>query len=135
MNKALHFVGIPAMVIAILGLLSNLSIQLVSEPPLMQPSLAWIALLGGVVWTVRFDRRLAVAVAVGGLFSYAIGVFLPIWAQVVLFVAGLAMHFIGHFLFEGKAPRTARNPESVLAAPVWLLATWAGMYKDSARVA
>jgi hypothetical protein len=41
--------------------------------------------------------------------------------------AGVVAHIVGHYGFEHKPPALLSRPIAVLEAPVWLLATCAGL--------
>jgi uncharacterized membrane protein YGL010W len=127
-NRALHFAGIPVLVVASLGLVSKLSLSDEGVPAL-RPNAAWPLLLAACLWNLRWDWKmglLSTAVYVGG---YALGSTLSAGALWSLFGAGVVAHVIGHYGFEGKPPALFSHPVAVLEATPWLLSLWTGLYR------
>jgi hypothetical protein len=69
---------------------------------------------------------LTIAVFAG---CYVLGSGLSAGLLAGLFSAGVAAHVLGHYGFEGKPPALLSDPVAGLEAPVWLLATWLGLYR------
>jgi uncharacterized membrane protein YGL010W len=125
-NRALHYIGIPFLGIASLGLLCQLSLPIGIGIAALEPNAAWPALVfaaGWYIWLGGAVGLLPLAVVVG---CYVIGSLLSTVALVVLFAAGAVAHLIGHYGFEGKPPAFFSNPLSVLAAPAWLVSIIGG---------
>jgi uncharacterized membrane protein YGL010W len=122
-NRACHWVGIPMIVTAVLGLLGRLE----------------IASLGGVTWTAaevavafcivyysRIDVRLAVLMVPAIVPFDALGRVLPAAADVALFVVGWIFQLVGHAVYEKKSPAFFENVVHLLIGPLYLLAKAAG---------
>ena len=129
-NKALHFAGIPLLAVGSLGLLSKLGLESGVGVAALEPNAAWAVLLGAGVWYVLLDWRTGLLALTGLAGCYAAGTLLTAGALACVFGAGLAAHVIGHYGFEGKPPALFSNPVAVFEAPLWLLATWTGSYRD-----
>jgi uncharacterized membrane protein YGL010W len=56
-NKLLHFLGIPLLTIAIMGLLSKLSFSSEVTIAALSPNAAWIALAVSAIWYVGLGWR------------------------------------------------------------------------------
>jgi len=128
-NRALHFLGIPVLLVASLGLFSKLSLADAEGVPALQPNAGWLVLLVACVWNLRWDWKmglLTTAVYAGG---YALGSTLSAGVLWALFGVGVLAHVIGHYGFEGKPPALLSHPVAVLEATPWLLSLWAGLYR------
>ena len=134
-NKALHFVGIPLLLVASLGLLSKLALPGSAEWPALRPNAAWLLLLFAVAWYAWQDRRMGLLVGSVMVGGYAVGTPLPVGVLAGLFGTGIVAHAVGHYAFEGKPPALFSRPIAVLEAPAWLLSTWAGLDPQRARPA
>ncbi len=113
-NVATHFVGIPAIVLAIMVMLGR---------PVLGVAPAWFA----VAFAARFYLRLDLAwgVVMSGLFLLAgwAGVTLAAvrwWTGPVLFVAGWSLQFLGH-AYEGKKPAFLDDLRGLLIGPLFVL--------------
>jgi uncharacterized membrane protein YGL010W len=128
-NKLLHFLGIPLLAIALLGLLSKLSLQQDGQPPALQPNAAWVVLLGLGFWYLWLDWRMGIPTIVLLVGCYVLGSWLSLAMLLALFGAGAGAHLIGHYGFEGKPPALLSRPVAVLEAPAWLLSIWIGLFR------
>jgi uncharacterized membrane protein YGL010W len=111
-NKLCHYVGIPMIVFTLVGLLWMLS-------PLLAVGVALLAIL----YDLRLSVRLTVPFAVFVALSAALAPGLPapiLWAG---FVLGWALQFVGHFLYEKKAPAFFENLRQLLVGPLWIIGT------------
>jgi uncharacterized membrane protein YGL010W len=127
-NQAIHFLGIPILTVAALGLLSKITLPARHSKPARRPNGAWPVLLGAGAWYIGQDRRIGSATSAMLLASYALGSSLSTRALLQLFGLGAVAHLIGHYGFEHKPPRFLSKPSAVFEAPPWLLARWAGLF-------
>ena len=127
-NKLLHYVGIPAITIAMMGLLARLSFPWDSTHSVWHPNGAWIAIFIAGAWYMWLDLRIGSITTVGLVTCYLIGANSSIMALLALAVVGIAAHLIGHRYFEGKPPALLSHPIAVLEAPLWFFATWLGVH-------
>ena len=58
--------------------------------------------------------------------SIAVGQHIPVVWAVVLFVVGWIFQFIGHYVYEKRAPAFYRNLAHLLVGPLWILAKATG---------
>lgn len=111
-NKLCHYLGIPMIVFTLVGLLFKLS-------PWAAAGVALLAL----VYDLRLSVRLTLPFGLLVLFSGAAAPGLPatvLWAG---FVLGWALQFVGHFLYEKKAPAFFDNLRQLLVGPLWIIGT------------
>jgi uncharacterized membrane protein YGL010W len=109
-NKLCHYVGIPMIVFTLVGLLWKLS-----------PALAVAVALAAVLYDLRLSVRLTVPFAVFLLLSAGTAKGLSatlLWAG---FILGWALQFVGHFLYEKKAPAFFENLRQLLVGPLWII--------------
>jgi len=102
-NKALHFVGIPVLMIGLLGLAAKVAFDIGVAPPL-QPNLAWGVLLYTGIWYLKADRKIGLLSVFMMIVAYVIGSYLPTWLLFSFFGLGVILHVVGHYGFEGKPP-------------------------------
>ena len=125
-NKALHWVCVPLIVLTVLGLLSLVPLPWVSArwPGLNAGSLA--AALA-VLYSLRLSPPLALGVLPLLLLAF-VGIDAlaalpwPLWAScIVIFVVAWIGQFIGHAV-EGRRPSFFKDLQFLLIGPLWLLA-------------
>ena len=120
-NKATHFVGVPAIVFAILIPMSWVEIG-------AGVTLAQVFVVAVLAYYILLDAQLALAtmVAVGGLLYAAESVAAMgaasgwIWFG-IFFAGGWAFQLVGH-AFEGRKPALADNLFQIFVAPIFLVA-------------
>src|SRR5262245_32869705 len=98
-NKLLHFLGIPLIAIALLGLLSKLSVNAEEVMPALRPNAAWVAMLGVGLWYVWLDWKMAILPIMLLVGCYVIGSLLSAGLLAVLLGTGAVAHLVGHFGF------------------------------------
>ncbi len=111
-NKLCHYVGIPMIVLTLVGLLWKVS-----------PALAAAVALAAILYDLRLSVRLTVPFALFLALSAALAPRLPatlLWAG---FLLGWALQFVGHFLYEKKAPAFFENLRQLLVGPLWIIGT------------
>jgi len=121
-NKAIHWVCIPLIVLSLLGLLLAIPLRLGS--PWINPATLLLAL--ALVWYATLSVRLAVGMLVVGsaLLAAAAGLQalpVPLWASsLAIFVGAWVGQFVGHKI-EGKKPSFFEDLQFLLVGPLWLL--------------
>lgn len=129
-NQVTHYLGIPLIVIAILGLLSHWGVH-----PLIDALGAekLIRLDGGIVlWVLAMafyaylDWRLMVPFSLFVLGLYFVGRALPVPTLWSSFVVGWIFQGVGHYVYEKKAPAFAKNLKHLFIGPFWIFAKTIG---------
>lgn len=82
---------------------------------------ALLLIVGAVIFYFALDWRYGAVMLVVSLASWVIGTYIPLSINVVLFVLGWILQFLGHGLYERKAPAFARNLTHLLVGPIWIL--------------
>jgi len=113
-NKAFHRLGIPLIMLTLLGLLARV--------PIVRPVDAAILLLvvAEVVYLI-LDWRLALPMLVVSIGFYFLGRWMPLWLNAVLFVLGWIFQFLGHSIYEKRQPAFLKNALHLLVGPLWIL--------------
>jgi uncharacterized membrane protein YGL010W len=112
-NKAFHRLGIPLIMLSLIGMLVRLHLGPVDA--------AMLLILAAELYYVVVEWRLAIAMLVVSAIFYFIGAALPLWVNVVLFILGWIFQFIGHSVYEHKQPAFFRNFVHLLVGPLWIL--------------
>ena len=126
-NELLHWICVPLIVLAVVGLLWALPVP--DAFANRSPWINWgtLAALAAVAYYAALSPSLAVGIALafGGLFaivSTLVTLPWPLWAtSLVVFVAAWIGQFIGHAV-EGKRPSFFKDVQFLLIGPLWLVA-------------
>jgi uncharacterized membrane protein YGL010W len=126
-NRAIHFVFVPAIVWSLMILLGMVDLFVVSNIAVTPAHLATLALL---IYYLRLD--FAIGVAATFAFTVLLGTALQVVARTstataltvfaVAFVSGWVVQFIGHGVWEKRRPALASNLFQVFVAPIFLVA-------------
>ena len=118
-NKVMHFVGIPMIVVALLGLLSNwVFVGELGALYRVDAALALIALAS--VFYLFMDYEWGGALIPVLLGFYFLGRTLPISILWGLFILGWVFQFVGHGVYEKKSPAFVHNLQHLLIGPIWV---------------
>ncbi len=121
-NKLIHWVCIPAIVISLLGLLMSIPMPWGAS----HINAASVLLAFSMVYYLRISARLALGmlVAGGAMYGFAgalTALPIPLWVTSLgIFVAAWIAQFIGHEI-EGKKPSFLEDVQFLLIGPLWLL--------------
>lgn len=113
-NKAFHRMGIPLIVLTLIGMLARVPVV----PP-VDAAMVLIALV--TAYYLALEWRLAITMLAVTIAFYFIGRAMPFWLNVALFVLGWIFQFIGHSVYEHKQPAFLRNLVHLLVGPLWIL--------------
>jgi len=123
-NKLLHFICVPAIVLAVLGLLASIPVPGRAGIWLNPASVVALAVL-------LYYLMLSPQLALGMLLAFAgLGLLVralaalpwPLWLSAgVVFVVAWAGQFIGHAI-EGKRPSFFKDLQFLLIGPLWVMA-------------
>jgi uncharacterized membrane protein YGL010W len=126
-NKLVHWVCVPLIMFAILGLLWSVPVPAAVRN--ISPWLNWatVVMVLAVMYYVRLSGRLAVGMVLVwaamalGLRVVDAGAPLPLWAVcLIIFVLAWVGQFWGHKV-EGKKPSFLKDLQFLLIGPLWLL--------------
>lgn len=116
-NKWCHRIGIPLIMLSLFGMLSLLAIPLGRVPA--DAALLLIAL--GSIYYFALGLRYGLAMLVFSITLYLIGSRVPFTINMILFVAGWILQFVGHGVFEKRSPAFLRNLVHLLVGPIWIV--------------
>ncbi len=125
MNERLHYVGVPMIMLAILGFFSFLSIS----DPMDGGFLLWLA---AAAYYVVWGRQLGVMFSGLSFLIYLGARELPLSTLVAAFVVGWIIQGVGHARYERNRPAFLKNLEHLLIGPLWLFSRLLGGRKSSA---
>ncbi len=126
-NKLLHWICVPAIVLAVMGLLWAAPVPASFAAAL--PWLNWATLVAAatIVYYLLLSPRLALGIALvfAGLLLIVQALSRlpwPLWqTSLTIFVIAWIGQFIGHIL-EGRRPSFFKDVQFLLIGPLWLLA-------------
>ena len=122
-NKACHYIGIPLIVVSLFALLSAVPLFTAFG---FTVTLAEVVLLAATAYYLTLDPVLAVMMFALSAASIFLGRQIPIGWALALFVVGWVFQFIGHYVYEKRAPAFYRNLAHLLVGPLWILAKATG---------
>lgn len=114
-NKVFHRIGIPLIVLSLLGMLARL--------PLYGAVTGGILLIAisEVVYLMLEWRLALVMLLLSAAMYYVGGWWIPFWLNIALFVLGWIFQFIGHSVYEKRSPAFLTNFLHLLVGPLWIL--------------
>jgi uncharacterized membrane protein YGL010W len=122
-NQACHYVGIPLIVFTLVALLTHASVATLGGFTL---TLAEITVVAVTAWCLTLDVPLAFVMLVATAASAFLGRSVPVLGALVLFVLGWVFQFVGHYVYEKKAPAFYKNLTHLLVGPLWIAAKATG---------
>ena len=126
-NKLLHWLCVPAIVLAVFGLLWSIPVP--ASFAALSPWLNWasLAAAAALLYYLSLSWRLAAGVLVAFVALLVLTRALatlpwPLWVtSLVIFVLAWIGQFIGHAI-EGRRPSFFKDLQFLLIGPLWLLA-------------
>jgi len=112
-NKAFHRLGIPMIMLGLIGMLARVKLGPVDA--------AMLLIVLSEVYYFVIEWRLGALMLLVSVGFYFFGLVIPMWANVALFVLGWIFQFIGHKVYEHKNPAFFRNFVHLLVGPLWIL--------------
>ncbi len=109
-NRRAHAIGIPLIVLGLLGLLSLVRFGPVDS--------AVVAAVGVLLYYAAIDARGALVSAVAFAILYGIAIHLPWQGLVGAFILGWGFQFVGHRL-EGNKPKFLENAVYLFIGPLY----------------
>ncbi|MBU6153227.1 MAG: DUF962 domain-containing protein [Bdellovibrionales bacterium] len=130
-NKLTHFVGIPAVMFSLLGLLSHVVLWSPSADSLFPIDLGVILLLAGAAFSLKVDWKLGIPFTLFCYANYLWARHLPLNLLVAIQVVGWVFQLLGHFIYEKKSPAFLTSLEHIFIGPMWIFSWVIGYYKPS----
>jgi len=112
-NKAFHRLGIPMIMLSAIGMLARVHLGPVDA--------AMVLIALAEIYYLAVEWRLGALMLVVSIGFYFLGLLIPFWINVALFVLGWIFQFIGHKVYEHKNPAFFRNFVHLLVGPLWIL--------------
>ena len=127
-NKAIHWIAVPAIVWTVIALLWSIPFPFESGIDFMPVNWAVLVLLAAQVYWFRLSLNLGAGLLIYNLFMIQLTVLMPqlttrpLWqVALAVFVVAWILQFIGHAI-EGKRPSFFRDVQFLLIGPAWLMA-------------
>jgi uncharacterized membrane protein YGL010W len=121
-NKVCHYIGIPMIMVTLLGLLSAWVIMTPGTSEFVRLDGGTLLVLGATAWYLVLDWRLGAPFFFVALGAYYLGRAIPTPWQWAGFVLGWIFQGIGHYKYEKKSPAFLKNLEHLLIGPLWIFA-------------
>jgi uncharacterized membrane protein YGL010W len=118
-NKITHLIGVPLIVLSIIMFLTPVKLFTLFT---VQITLAELIIFLLSLYYIRLDKWLGRLMLICLLGLDAIALWHHhIWSASGFFVGGWILQFIGHGLFEKRAPSFSKNLIHLLIGPLWVL--------------
>lgn len=116
-NRTCHMIGIPLIIIGLLGLLAIPIAHAGGWP--IEVSLLIVIVVGAIdIW---LDAKLG-ALMLASAFLIYLGARMLVWQlSVALFIIGWVFQFLGHGAYEKRAPAFYKNAVHLIVGPLWVL--------------
>lgn len=123
-NRACHFLGVPLIMVSLLGLLGTFALgpSGVFGSPLFRLDGGTVLWGVAVLWYVSLDLRIALSFSAVGLGAYFMGRAIPMPGLWAIFAIGWILQLVGHSHYEKKSPAFLRNVRHLLVGPLWVFA-------------
>jgi uncharacterized membrane protein YGL010W len=127
-NKLLHWICVPLIVLAVMGLLMSIPVPEAIAARSRWFNWATLTVLLALVYYAALSPRLALGIALAfvalfGVLDALESLPLPLWAtSLAIFIAAWIGQFIGHAV-EGKRPSFMKDLQFLLIGPLWLVAS------------
>lgn len=122
-NVITHYIGIPLIVVSLLGLLSMVRFGGETfQESLLRPDLGWALLLVGVGFYFYLDWKIALPFSLVLIGCYLIGRSLSgnVSVLVGMQIVGWISQYVGHLKYEKKNPAFYKNFSHTLIGPLWI---------------
>jgi uncharacterized membrane protein YGL010W len=120
-NQVTHTLGIPLIVVSLLGLLGRCVIaEGWAGMGYLQLDGGTALLALGAFWYLYLDWKIAVPFLFFMTGLYFLGRSIPTSLNIFLFVLGWTLQGIGHFFYEKRSPAFAQNIFHLLTGPLWI---------------
>lgn len=134
LNQLTHKIGIPLIFFNAIAMLDWIVLYAPASTGLAFPgvTVAQFVLIACSIWYLRMSIRLGL-ITVATLWAFmVIGWYTPVWAVIVAGIAGWAVQFAGHIVWEKSAPNFARNGIQSLVGPIYFIALATGDWRAPA---
>ena len=129
-NKVTHYIGIPMIMLTLLGMLSHWVIgDGLTGSEILRADGGMVLWVLAMIWYLTLDWRLALPFGLVAMGFYFVGRHLPLELQVGGFVLGWILQFIGHGVYEKTRPAFLDNVRHLLIGPMWIFARVVGVIK------
>ena len=113
-NKLTHYLGIPLIVFATIGLLHFVGWQHLNAATVL-------ILIVSIYYARAMDLKVAALFLLIASGFYVAASFLSLPINAGIFIFGWVLQLIGHHYFEKKKPAFLENFEHLLIGPAWLI--------------
>jgi uncharacterized membrane protein YGL010W len=124
-NVFTHYIGIPLIVVSLLGLLSLVTFGGETlRDSLVRPDLGWLLLAVGIGFYFYLDWKIALPFSLVIIGCYLIGRSLSasVGILVGMQIVGWIAQYVGHLKYEKKSPAFYKNITHTLIGPLWIFA-------------
>lgn len=130
-NKAFHRLGIPLIVLTLIGMLTYAGTEVSGT----RVDLAMVLIAASTLFYLTVEWRLAILMLGVSIGFWFLGRAMPFWVNVALFVLGWILQFIGHSVYEKKQPAFFRNFVHLMVGPLWILNDVVPVVKRTPKIA
>lgn len=113
-NRATHYLGIPPIAAATLGLFALIKIGPMDVGMLLT--------LFALAFYFTIDKKLAAFFTLPLIGLYLIGASASLPVLIAMQVVGWILQYVGHYHYEKKSPAFYKNLQQLLIGPLWVFA-------------
>ena len=128
MNKRTHYVGIPLILLSLLGMLAQVQLLDLGQE-FLRFDLGVVLWGAATLWYLTLDWRIALPFSAFAAGVYWISLLIPFQVHAAAFVIGWIFQGIGHAKYEKTRPAFLDNVLHLLIGPLWIFARAVGYIK------
>lgn len=128
-----HIVGIPTVILSLVGLLSEVILWAPNPESLYRLDLGILLVLAGAIFSLRVDYKVGIPFSLYIYLNYLVARHLPINVLVGIQILGWVFQLYGHKVYEKKAPAFLTSIEHLFVGPMWIFSWLIGYYKPSSQ--
>ena len=113
-NEFCHYLGIPLIILALLGMLRHVALG-------AGLNVGLLLLVAAFLFYLTLSPRLALAMLLVSAGLYALSLWLTLALAAGVFVVGWILQFVGHGVYEKRAPAFLGNLVHLMVGPLWIL--------------
>jgi uncharacterized membrane protein YGL010W len=118
-NVKLHYFGIPAVIISLLGLLMEAYYFEINHYYFHPGDLL---LIFSFIWWFRLDYKLSIMIITPVILAYQIASSIGFYANLALFIIGWIIQLYGHYKYEKQSPAFFSNIKQLILGPFFIFA-------------
>lgn len=117
-NIKTHYIGVPGVLISLLGILNELSFTVMNTTI----TVSMILFAIGMMWYLILDKKLALLVALPMLGVLYASTLISLKWHLIIHAISWFFQLLGHYKYEGRSPAFLKSLPQLLIGPIFIFA-------------